>query len=315
MSTSEIYQAYTNPKLPGSFSGIKSFLQHNKKFEDTKYVRKTLQNLNSYTLHRPTRQGNRRKVHVTFPSEIQAMDLLDISDNKISRQNRGMKWILVFCDIFSRRIWAYPLKNKAAETVSEVLDSHFKKKENRCAKIWSDRDKSFLASKSMTVLRKYGIELYHTSSYLKSVFAERYIQEIKKKIYRIFTQNKNKKWVDELPSIVEGINHSVNKTTGFRPIDVTMENSDKVWRNIYASYVSKPQPKPKYAVGDLVRLTKLKNVFAKGYKSGWTEEIFRVYKTINTNPVTYLIEDMDGSKIKGTMYDFELNPVSSIQPV
>jgi len=42
------------------------------------------------------------------------MDLLDISDSKISRQNKGYKWKLLIVDIFSRRIWTYALKDKSA---------------------------------------------------------------------------------------------------------------------------------------------------------------------------------------------------------
>jgi len=57
-------------------------------------------------------------------------------------------------------------------------------------------------------------------------------------------------------------------------------------------------------------MTKLKNVFAKGYKSGWTDKIFQIFAIGVTNPYTYRIQDMSGVKIQGTMYSFELTPVS-----
>jgi len=312
MSSQEIIKSYTDPSALGSFSGVGTFLKYNKHFKDVNFVKKTLESLDSYTLHRNSKpQKPRRKVHVAFPMEIQAMDLLDISDSKISRQNKGYKWILLFVDIFSRRIWTYALKDKSAESVSSVLDTHFQSKENRCSKIWADRDKSFLAKKSMDVLKKFNIGLYHTSSYLKSVFAERYIKEIKNKIFRIFTQHNNKKWLEFLPDITHSINNTVNPTTKFRPLDVSLENADQVWHNIYSAHVDAKRKAPEYKIGQLVRMTKLKNVFAKGYKSGWTDEIFKIFAIENTNPYTYRIQDMSGVKIQGTMYSFELTPVSS----
>jgi len=311
MNSQKIINTYTDPSNPGSFSGLATFLKHNEEFKDSKYVKNTLETLDSYTLHRSKKsQKQRRTVHVAFPSEIQAMDLLDISDSKISRQNKGYKWIFVFVDIFSRKIWTYPMKNKSAESVGSILEEHYSSKENRCSKVWADRDKSFLAKKSMDILKKYHIGIYHTSSYLKAVFAERYIKEIKNKIYRIFTQNNNKKWLELLPDITKSLNTRINPTTQFRPIDVTPENADQVWHNIYSAHVQAKRRPPEFKIGQSVRLTKLKNVFAKGYKSGWTDEIFQVYKIEDTNPYTYRIQDMTGVKIQGTMYNFELTPVS-----
>ena len=63
---------------------------------------------------------------------------------------------------------------------------------------------------------------------------------------------------------------------------------------------------PKFKVGDNVRISKCKNIFAKGYTPNWSEEVFVVNKVQNTVPWTYLINDLNGEEIKGSFYEKEL---------
>jgi hypothetical protein len=64
--------------------------------------------------------------------------------------------------------------------------------------------------------------------------------------------------------------------------------------------------RPKFSVGDKVRITKKKKTFEKGYTPRWTEEIFTVSKIQYTDPITYKITDMNGEDIQGTFYEQEL---------
>ena len=63
---------------------------------------------------------------------------------------------------------------------------------------------------------------------------------------------------------------------------------------------------PKFKVGDHVRISKYKNIFAKGYMPNWSEEIFIIKKIKNTVPWTYVINDLNGEEIIGTFYENEL---------
>ena len=62
---------------------------------------------------------------------------------------------------------------------------------------------------------------------------------------------------------------------------------------------------PKFKVGDHVRISKYKNIFAKGYMPNWSEEVFVVGKIKNTVPWTYFINDLNGEEIIGTFYEKE----------
>ena len=82
---------------------------------------------------------------------------------------------------------------------------------------------------------------------------------------------------------------------------------DDVEDNTYIDFKKEVNDKdPKFKVGDHVRVSKCKNIFAKGYVPNWSEEVFIVSKIKNTVPWTYVINDLNGEKIIGAFYVKEL---------
>ena len=63
---------------------------------------------------------------------------------------------------------------------------------------------------------------------------------------------------------------------------------------------------PKFKVGDHVRISKFKNIFAKGYTPNWSEEVFVINQIRDTVPWNYLINDLNDKEIKGSFYEKEL---------
>ena len=59
----------------------------------------------------------------------------------------------------------------------------------------------------------------------------------------------------------------------------------------------------KFKVGDHVRISKYKNIFAKGYSPNWSGEVFVIKEVKNTIPWTYVITDLSGEEIIGTFYE------------
>ena len=77
--------------------------------------------------------------------------------------------------------------------------------------------------------------------------------------------------------------------------------------NTYIDFKKEVNDKdPKFKVDDHVRVSKCKNIFAKGYVPNWSEEVFIVSKIKNTVRWTYVINDLNGEKIIGTFYEKEL---------
>ena len=76
---------------------------------------------------------------------------------------------------------------------------------------------------------------------------------------------------------------------------------------VIQNYHQHPLNRPKYRVGDKVRISKYKRqVFDKGYTPNWTEELFTVDKVQYTNPITYKLKDLNNEEIHGSFYEPEL---------
>ena len=67
---------------------------------------------------------------------------------------------------------------------------------------------------------------------------------------------------------------------------------------------------PKFKIGDHVRISKYKNIFAKKYATNWSEEVFAVSKTTNIIPWTYVVNGLSGEEITGSFYKKELQKAS-----
>ena len=88
-----------------------------------------------------------------------------------------------------------------------------------------------------------------------------------------------------------------------KPIDVTSD--------FYAKYNEASNKKdPKFKVGDHVKTSKYKNIFAKWYTQNWSEEVFVVCKIKNTVLWTYAISDLNGEPITGSFYEKEFEKTS-----
>ena len=110
-------------------------------------------------------------------------------------------------------------------------------------------------------------------------------------------------YFDVLYDIVNKYNNRVHKTIKMKPIDVADDS--------YAEYNEDFNKKdPKFKVGDHVRISKYKNIFAKGYTPNWSEEVFVINKIKNTVPWTYAINDLNGEEITGSFYEKELQKTS-----
>ena len=92
---------------------------------------------------------------------------------------------------------------------------------------------------------------------------------------------------DKLDDIVNKYNSINHRTIQMKPIDVK--------DNTYIDFGKEVNDNDlKFKVGDHVRISQYKNIFAKGYTPDWSEEIFVIKKIENTVPWTYIINDLNG---------------------
>ena len=102
------------------------------------------------------------------------------------------------------------------------------------------------------------MKIYSTFTERKSVVAERFIRTLKNKIYKHMTVVSKNVYFDVLDDIVDNYNNTFHRTIKMKPLYVKPGS--------YAEYnVDSNEKDPKFQVGDHVRISKYKNIFAKGY--------------------------------------------------
>ena len=238
-------------------------------------------------LHKPIiRKFNKRKVYSSFKDNIWGADLADMQ--LLGKFNKGIKYLLCVIDLFSKYGFVAPLKDKKGISIVNAFQS-----------IWVDKGSQFYNASFKKWLKDNDIVMYSTNNEGKSVVAERFIRTLKSKIYNYMTSISKNVYIDKLNAIVNKYNNTYHTTIKMKPIDV----KDNTYINTNKEINYKD---PKFKVGDYVRISKYKNIFAKGYMPSWSEEVFVVHKIKNTVPWTYVINDLNGEEITGTFYENEL---------
>ena len=99
-----------------------------------------------------------------------------------------------------------------------------------------------------------------------------------------------------LDAIVNIYNNTVHKTIKMNyriPMIIPMLNTMKI-------LIKKD---PKFKVGDHVKTSKYKNIFAEGYTPNCSEKVFVVSKIKNSVPWIYVVSDLNGKEITGSFYE------------
>ena len=142
----------------------------------------------------------------------------------------------------------------------DAFQSILKKSNRKPNKIWVDQGSEFYSNVFKKFLKDNHISMYSIYNEGKSVVAERFIRTLKNKIYKRMAAISKNVYFDDLDDIVEQmLTIELLKTMNMKPIDVKSDS--------FAEYNEESNEKdPKFKVGDHVRISKFKNVFAKVYE-------------------------------------------------
>ena len=92
-------------------------------------------------------------------------------------------------------------------------------------------------------------------------------------------------YIDKLDDIVNKYNITYHRTIKMKPNDVKS-------RTYIDSSKEIDNKDPKFKTVDIIRISKYKNIFAKGYVPNWFEEVFLIKKVKKTVPWTFVISDL-----------------------
>ncbi len=168
-------------------------------------------------------------------------------------------------------------------------------------KLWTDKGTEF-KGEFLKFCNKKGIHWYSTNSETKSAFAERNIRSLKNIISRHLEEHWTWRYIDHLQDFVKTINTRVNRVTKLPPSKVTKAHVPSL---LALTATNKPK-KPRFKVGQWVRIARKDLPFRKGYQQNFTDELFEISELFTTNPPTYCLKDNQGEVILGKFYEAEL---------
>jgi transposase InsO family protein len=242
-------------------------------------------------LHRRAPVVSQSHITTAAPGIMYCIDLLDMT--AYSHDNKGMKWLLLVIDIFSRVAVVLPVKNKTAGLVAEALDvacAYF----NQYPKmILSDQGSEFKGA-TATWMKKHDI-IHRTAEvgdHNRLGIVDRFSGVVKNWIAKLMTHTRSKTYIDALPELVENYNDAPHSSLdGMTPNEAwkfPTAARENHYERIQKALAKKSKSKGAIQVGDYVRVLKLKNVFDKGYHVKYS---LGTHKVIEIKGLNYILDD------------------------
>jgi hypothetical protein len=291
-------------KHPSGFGSLAELADSSGK--TTKEAREFLTRQETYQRAKQFRKKYpRRRIKWTKARQFWSTDLISLID--LSKQNSGIKYVMVLKCALSKFIYLYPLKNKTAIAVARAFEN-FLDKEPDTKLIFSDMGKEYVNSTLKKLFDKRKVKLL--TSYnpdTKASPAENLIRYLRTRLEKYFLAFNTKRYVDILPGMQDAYNNRINSAHGLRPSDVTEENELDVYFKLFGEQKREP---PKFLPGDKVRIFKGTHVLLKGTKPRFSNTIYAVKECFNTIPVTYSVQsETEDEPLKGIFYEQEFSAV------
>ena len=291
-----------------------------------------LRNLEAYQLIQPLqRSSTLRPIVTNGPNYVWQIDLIDMQN--LSHYNQGYNYILVMIDLFSKYVFAIPIKTKSAEDVADAMTFILDKLDpnQQPSAIQSDNGPEFKNDLIRDTLKDINIKQIFSKPYTPQSqgIVERFNKTLKQRLLLIMTQNSNKKWLLSLESVLLGYNNSKHSSTGFAPeylcFNSSLRSADEIKTahqrlKARAAKSINPKPLPPIAVGDFVRISHTtsstfarKNLLVrKGTRINWSKELWTV-TNISAPKQIYLTELYRVESPSGIVYNLtraHLQPVN-----
>ena len=227
----------------------------------------------------------------------------------LKRDNNGFNYIMTVIDVFSKKAWAIPVKSKSSKDMLVAFKELFQESNPRKPeRIQTDAGKEFLNKEVQGFLKQQGVKHFYSSSDKKAAVVERFNRTLKTRIWTYFTAHQTHRYLDILPKLLASYNNTYHRSIGRAPNQVRNADENEIWVRLYGDGSKGRQRETKK--GQMVRVSKVKGVFEKGYMPNWSEEHFLV-ESDKSNPRTvYKLTDKGGEEMKGSWYPEEVQEIS-----
>ena len=153
-----------------------------------------------------------------------------------------------------------------------------------------------------------GIYHYFAGGSTHGTVIERWHRTLKCHIARFQYKNNTETYIHDLQNLIDAYSKTYHRSIKMAPINVTTENQEQVYRNLYANKEPLNPPKPfKFKVKDKVCISGIKHPFAREFFQRWSEEVFTISKTFHLHGYDmYKVKSCAGDELVGSFYSYEL---------
>ena len=186
--------------------------------------------------------------------------------SRLKKSNDVTTFLLTVIDVFSKRAWCIPLKNKSAASLVAAFTQLLR--ERSPITLQTDKGSEFLNRSLQKLLKQY--DVLHISKHngeTKASIVERFNRTLKTRMWRYFTKSQSGRYLDVLQDCVRSYNKTYHRNIGIAPSEVNGTNQESVWKRLYGH---EGGGTPQFRIGDRVRISKAKRHFEKGYMANWT---------------------------------------------
>lgn len=282
-----------------------------------------------YTLHKPGRKKFPRLQYATDNTEsFWEVDLLDLSN--LAAENDGIRYALIVIDCFSRFIYGQLLTRKTSKEAAEKFECILKSAKRPPIFARMDRGSEFKGEFAQLLKRKNIKQIFPSDDNFKCSSVERANRSILEILYKYLTHKLSFRYIEDFHKILDTLNSRVNRSIGTSPKNVNYGNTLEIWNYIQRSRIADAGENSKQHIrngrarrrkknksvlhpGECVRVLKNKvtQKMDKGSLPNYSDEIFCIDKVIEHEPRIYRLKDLEGEKIEGFFYRYQLTRVQN----
>ena len=283
-------------------------------FYGTKHKNKVDQALSYNDIYTRFKQHRRSKkyspIYVYKKRELFQSDVVFFTNKELVEANHGYKYLFTTIDVFTKMAWVYAMKENKCVRVMECFQDILSKCGEKPERLNTDRGSELICKQFEKYLKDNNIYHYLSYSIRKCPVVERFNLTIQTLLYKMMAKNNSLEWTKFVGPAMHIYLNRKHRTIKMSPLEAEeVVNQSIVRRTYYEKYMKAglKQKKPKYKVGDSVRIWKERGTFHRGYMEDFTREHFTISKVLINLPVPrYKLNDYNGDEIVGSFFEDEL---------
>ena len=293
---------------PFSFGGSNVVYQYYPQM-GKKNIDEVLAHSEVYTKYRGTRKMKTSPVYVYYKRQLVQADLVFFRETEQIKAAGGYAYLLCVIDCFTKHVWLYKLKNKTCTGVVQCFKHFFTVCGELPQNIQTDHGLEFACRELDELFTKKEVNHYYANDEKKCVIVERVQRSLQTIFYKMMDHFNSHNWTQFIDNVLSIYNSRYHRTIKMSPNEAEKdENQSTVLKALHQHYATYKVKRPKFKVGDTVRISKLKNKFKRGYHATFSDEVFRIHKVLTNLPTPrYILTEWDGTLVEnGTFWPNEI---------